>query len=169
MKLSPQQWQHLTWLWYEPLSKISWSEPRIKETLATLRNSGLKLGILSNTFVHGSSLDKHLEQVGILDFFKVRVYSYEFPFRKPDARIFKVAAQRIGEAFENILYVGDRIDKDIRPAMRAGLSFFGLQDESPKFNGQGQQGLCLFFCPNLHIKVQEFSQRFQILLQAMNL
>jgi len=56
-----------------------------------------------------------------LDFFTVRVYSYEFDFRKPDVRIFKIAAERIGEAVDNILYVGDRIDKDIRPAIRSGM------------------------------------------------
>jgi len=121
IKLTPEQWQHLTWLWYEPLRKISWSEPDITETLTALKDSGLKLGILSNTFVHGSSLDKHMEQVGILRFFNVRVYSYELPFRKPDVRIFKIAAERIGEAFENILFVGDRIDKDVRPALRNGM------------------------------------------------
>jgi len=119
--LDKQQWRHFAWLWYEPLSKVATTEPDIKETLTALKNSGLKLGIVSNTFVSASSLEKHLEQVGILNFFAVRIYSYEFDFRKPDVRIFKVAAERIGEALENILYVGDRIDKDIRPAIRNGM------------------------------------------------
>ncbi|HLB75134.1 MAG TPA: HAD family hydrolase [Sedimentisphaerales bacterium] len=121
VRLTDKQWEHLTWLWYEPLTKIGQAEPGLKDTLAALKNSGLKLGILSNTFVHCSALEKHIEQLGILDFFDVRLYSYQFPFRKPDARIFKIAAERIGEAPQNILYVGDRIDKDIKPAIRAGM------------------------------------------------
>ncbi len=121
VKLNPEQWRHLAWLWYEPLSKIGRTEPKTKETLAVLKNSGLKLGIVSNTFVNGCSLDKHLKQLGILDFFTVRVYSYEFNFRKPNTQIFKVAAKRIGETLENILYVGDRIDKDIKPAVKTGM------------------------------------------------
>jgi len=121
VRLDKEQWQHFAWLWYEPLSKIATIEPTIKETLTALKNSGLKLGIVSNTFVSGRSLEQHLEQVGILDFFTVRVYSYEFEFRKPDSRIFKIAAERIGEAMEHILFVGDRIDKDIRPALRLGM------------------------------------------------
>jgi len=121
MRLDGQQWRHFAWLWYEPLSKVATAEPKIKETLTALKNSGLKLGIVSNTFVNACSLEKHLQQVGILDFFTVRVYSYEFDFRKPDVRIFKIAAERIGEAMENILYVGDRIDKDIIPAIRSGM------------------------------------------------
>ena len=121
IRLDGKQWRHFAWLWYEPLSKVATTEPKIKETLTALKNSGLKLGIVSNTFVNGCSLEKHLEQVGILDLFTVRVYSYEFDFRKPDTRIFKAAAEKIGEVSENILYVGDRIDKDIRPALRSGM------------------------------------------------
>jgi putative hydrolase of the HAD superfamily len=119
--LDKQQWQHFAWLWYEPLSKVGRVEPKIKETLTALEKLGLKLGIVSNTFVSGSSLDKHLEQLGILDFFPIRVYSYEFDFRKPDIRIFRVAAERIGEILENIMFVGDRINTDIKPAVKAGM------------------------------------------------
>jgi HAD superfamily hydrolase (TIGR01549 family) len=121
IRLDRQQWQHFAWLWYEPLSKVGQAEPKIKETLTALEKLGLKLGIVSNTFVAGSSLDRHLEQLGILDFFPVRVYSYEFDFRKPDVRIFKVAAERIGEMLENIIFVGDRIGMDIKPAVKAGM------------------------------------------------
>ncbi len=62
-----------------------------------------------------------MEQVGILDFFAPRMYSYQFDFRKPDPRIFRIAAERIGETMENILFVGDRIDKDIKPAIKVGM------------------------------------------------
>ena len=89
--------------------------------LIRVREPPLQLGILSNTFVNAHSLEKHLKQLGILDFFTVRMYSYEFDFRKPDTRIFKIAAERIGVATENIMYVGDRIDKDIKPALKIGF------------------------------------------------
>jgi len=121
INLTPEQWHHLTWLWYKPLTEIGRTEPQTKETLAALKNSGLNLGILSNTFVHACALDKHMEQLGILDFFDVRLYSYEFPFRKPDPRIFKIAAERIGQPPQSILFVGDRIDKDIAPALKIGM------------------------------------------------
>jgi putative hydrolase of the HAD superfamily len=95
--------------------------PGAKEALTALQKMGLKLGIVSNTFVNGSSLEKHLEQFGLLDFFAVKLYSYEFDFRKPDTRIFEIAAERTGEMLENILFVGDRIDKDIELAIRSGM------------------------------------------------
>jgi len=124
IRLDAQQWRDFAWHWYEPLSKIATTEPKIKETLAAIRavrEPPLPLGIVSNTFVNAHSLEKHLKQLGLLDFFGVRVYSYEFDFRKPDVRIFKIAAERIGEPAERILYVGDHIDNDIKPALRIGM------------------------------------------------
>ena len=84
IRLDRQQWRHFAWLWYEPLSKAAQTEPKTKEALAALRERGLKLGIVSNTFINASFLEKQLEQLGVLDFFEVRLYSYEFDFRKPD-------------------------------------------------------------------------------------
>jgi putative hydrolase of the HAD superfamily len=122
IKLNDEQWQHFAWLWYEPLSKIAKIEPDIKQTLAKLKKAGLKLGILSNTFVNKYSIEKQLAEIGILNFFDARLYSYEFDFRKPDLRIFKAAAEKIGEAIENIMFVGDRIDKDAKPTLKLGMT-----------------------------------------------
>ena len=119
VRLSEEQWQHFGWMWYEPLSKTAKMEPDIIRTLQKLRDMGLKLGIVSNTFVSKTSLEKHLERLGILEFFTVRIYSYQYDFRKPNIKIFKIAAEKAGEAAENILFVGDRINKDIKPAIKA--------------------------------------------------
>ena len=35
--------------------------------------------------------------------------------------MFKISAERIGGAAENILYVGDSIDMDIKPALQIGM------------------------------------------------
>jgi putative hydrolase of the HAD superfamily len=122
IEFDAEQWRHFAWLWYEPLSKLARTDPKIKETLISLKGLGLKLGILSNTFVNAHSLEKHMKQFGILDFFTIRMYSYQFEFRKPDLRIFKIAAERLGVAIENIMFVGDRIDKDIEPALKIGMT-----------------------------------------------
>ena len=68
IRLNGDQWRHFSWLWYEPLSKEAKIEPDIKQTLTKLKNAGLKLGILSNTFVTKYSIEKQLEEIGILDF-----------------------------------------------------------------------------------------------------
>jgi putative hydrolase of the HAD superfamily len=119
--LDEDQLRQLGWLWYEPLAKMARIEPRLKATLASLKQMGLKLGIVSNTFISAGSLDRHMAQFGILDFFPIRLYSHQFAFRKPDIRIFQTAAQQIGEPPQDVLFIGDRVNKDIVPALKAGM------------------------------------------------
>jgi len=119
--LTDEQWREFAWRWYEPLGRIGRVQPDTPPALAALRDAGLKLGIVSNTFVNRESLERHMEQFGILEYFPVRVYSYEHPRRKPYPGIFQRAAELVGEPFERIAFVGDRIDKDIRPALRHGM------------------------------------------------
>ena len=119
--LQPAEWEQVAWLWYQPLAEVATTEPGLPGTLARLKDLGLKLGILSNTFVPASSLDKHLAQAGLLEFFPLRLYSYQYRFRKPDPEIFRLAAECLDEPVEHILYVGDRIDLDIQPALAVGM------------------------------------------------
>jgi HAD superfamily hydrolase (TIGR01549 family) len=121
VRLSLEQWEQFAWLWYEWLGGCARIEQDLVETLARLRRMGLKLGIVSNTFVNRASLQKHLRQLGLLEFFPVQLYSYEFHVRKPSPELFRIAAEKIGERPGNILFVGDRIDNDIRPALASGM------------------------------------------------
>jgi len=122
VKLSPQQWEQFAWLWYEPLSRCAQVEEDIQQTLEKLQSLGLKLGIVSNTFVSRFSLEKHLQMLGILGFFTMQLYSHEVDVRKPSREIFRIAAERIGEPVTKILVVGDRIDNDIKPALENGMT-----------------------------------------------
>ena len=121
IRLSESQWQDFAWCWYEPLSKFATVEADIKQTLGKLKQAGIKLGILSNTFINAVILERHLRETGILDFFSVRLYSYQFRFRKPDSRIFTEAAKKIGCEPANVLFVGDRLDTDISGALKANM------------------------------------------------
>lgn len=121
MSLSPEQWEELNWRWYERLAEAGVVEAGTAEALGALGALGLKLGVLSNTFIHKSSLERHLEQEGLLRFFPVRLYSYEFPWRKPNVKIFQEAARRVGVEPKKILFVGDLIHKDVAGALAAGM------------------------------------------------
>ena len=121
-ELTTEQWQEVNWLWYLPLRQKTILENNIAETLQRLKDMGLKLGIISNTFVNGHALDRHLEEEGLLDFFPIRLYSYQFNFRKPDKRIFLEGAKQIEVDPRNIMYIGDRIDKDVKGSVRAGMT-----------------------------------------------
>jgi HAD superfamily hydrolase (TIGR01549 family) len=119
--LNEQQWQQLVWLWYEPLKQVAKTEPDLAQTMQNLKQQGLKLAIVSNTFVNGYCLDEHLKELGIFNMFDSKLYSYQFTFRKPDQRIFIAAADSIAVHLPNILYVGDRIDKDIKPTLKLDM------------------------------------------------
>jgi putative hydrolase of the HAD superfamily len=121
VRLTDGQWEQFAWLWYEPLKKAATVEPDIVRTLSNLRDAGLKLGLVSNTFVNALSLDKHLAEIGILDLLPVRVYSYNLPFRKPDPRIFQSAVGRAGCECAEAVFVGDEINTDIKGALAAGM------------------------------------------------
>ncbi len=132
--LSAEQWAHLSWLWYQPLGNLASVEPDMAGTLARLKGLGLKLGIVSNTFIHQSTLEKHLEQLELLDFFSLRMYSYQFCFRKPDKRIFLAAAEKIGVEPCEVMFVGDKIGYDIKGARRAEM--FGVLKKAYTNAGQ---------------------------------
>jgi putative hydrolase of the HAD superfamily len=120
-RLDAGQLKELAYLWYKPLGECANVEPDLHETLATLQHMGLKLGIISNTFLPGAVLDRHLAGRDLLKFFPVRVYSSETIFRKPDRRIYQRALERMGVSASSSVMVGDRVREDIRGAMRAGL------------------------------------------------
>jgi HAD superfamily hydrolase (TIGR01509 family) len=121
VELSREEAVELAALWYEPLSRHAVVEPGAAGLLRDLRDRGIVLGIVSNTFVPAEVLDRHLQRVGLLDLLPVRVYSCQTVHRKPHRRIFQAALQRGRLAAAQTLFVGDRPWADIRGANRAGL------------------------------------------------
>ncbi len=121
LELEDNQWKQVNWLWYQPLAEMAQKEPDLSQTLQTLKDMNLKLGIVSNTFVNETSLDKHLEIEKIIEFFPIRLYSCQFRYRKPDKRIFLNAARELEIPPENILFVGDRLETDVKGALKARM------------------------------------------------
>jgi putative hydrolase of the HAD superfamily len=113
--------RELAWRWYEPVIEHTRVEPDLRATLAELSASGLRLGVISNTFVPGFVHDRQLEMVGLLEFLPVRVYSSEVGYRKPDRRIFEAALSRLGVGARETLFVGDLVKTDIIGARRMGM------------------------------------------------
>ncbi|HEX7008447.1 MAG TPA: HAD family hydrolase [Phycisphaeraceae bacterium] len=114
--------KELVWAWYEPLAQVARLEPGTHQTLDRLARSGYRLGIVSNTFVPGFVLDRHLAQLDLLRYFPYRIYSCDVGYRKPDRRIFDRAVQAIGAAASQCVFVGDLLDADIHGAHQAGLT-----------------------------------------------
>jgi len=117
----PADLLELSWLWYAPLTQHTTVEAGCADMLARLRDQGLQLGIVSNTFIPGAVLDRHLAMHGLRDFFPVRVYSSEVGYRKPNSRIFQLALRQMGVEAEQAIFVGDLVKTDIVGASRAGM------------------------------------------------
>ena len=129
--LTPAEALELAGLWYEPVSGCATTEPGLRELLVSLRDSGLKLGLLSNTFIPSEILDRHIEQEGLLDSLPVRVYSCDLPRRKPHGSAFTAVAEKMGLPPEELMFVGDSLKADIRGANRVGMVSV-LKDPSGK-------------------------------------
>jgi len=113
--------RELSWLWYQPVMQHTRVEEDLRPTLTAMRDAGLRLGVISNTFVPGFVHDRHLELTGLLEFFPVRVYSSAVGYRKPDRRIFEAALTHLDVPASQTLFVGDLVKTDIIGARRAGM------------------------------------------------
>jgi putative hydrolase of the HAD superfamily len=113
--------REVAWLWYSPVVGHAGVEADLAPTLAAMRDAGLQLGVISNTFVPGFVHDRHLEMEGILGLLPVRVYSSEVGYRKPDRRIFEAALEELGVGAAETLFVGDLVKTDMIGARRVGM------------------------------------------------
>ena len=81
--------------------------------LAALRERDLRLGAAGNMYaVHEDFLRPHVDFVGS---------SERWGVEKPDAGFFGHVVEEAGAPADEILYVGDRLDNDVLPALAAGL------------------------------------------------
>lgn len=93
--------------------------PGATDVLRSLRERGMKLGIVTN----GLS-ETHREKIALLqisEYFDAIFLSDEVGMVKPDPLLFAHACRTLGGAPAHAAMVGDRYDRDIRGAIEAGL------------------------------------------------
>jgi putative hydrolase of the HAD superfamily len=88
-------------------------------TLKTLRDLGIKLGIVTNGPTVWQS--RKIDALGIAPLFDTIVISGDAGVEKPDPRIFELALQRCGVVAAESMFVGDHPTADIQGAKSAGL------------------------------------------------
>lgn len=119
--LTAVELDELTWLWYQPILDIGRMEAGLAEMLEELQESGIKLGIVSNTFISAHCLDRQLKLAGVLHYFPVRIYSSDVRYQKPHKQIFLMALQALGVSPQHTVFVGDLLSNDIKGARRVGM------------------------------------------------
>ena len=99
------------------------------ETLRLLKDRGADLNVL--TASPHTSLDPCLKRLGIFDIF-TNVWSCEdFGTTKADPAIYTAAAERMGVAVGDVLFVDDNLGAD-RTAKSAGMKVCGIYDDSSR-------------------------------------
>ena len=90
--------------------------------LDSLRERGLKTGLVSNAFDPPDLLHADLAQMGLAGRLDVAVFSSETGKRKPHPLIFETALGRLGVEPGRALFVGDRRYEDVRGAKELGMA-----------------------------------------------
>jgi putative hydrolase of the HAD superfamily len=90
--------------------------------LDSLRERGLKTGLVSNAFDPGWLLRDDLVGMGLAERLDVAVFSSEVGKRKPHEAIFAAALEPLGLEAERAVFVGDRRFEDVRGAKAVGMT-----------------------------------------------
>ncbi len=104
------------------VSQAHWKpEPDAESTLRTLKESGLRLAVISNA---GDDADVQtlVNNSGLRPFIDFALSSAACGIRKPNPRIFEIALERWNLRREEVVMVGDTLGADILGARNAGLA-----------------------------------------------
>jgi putative hydrolase of the HAD superfamily len=104
--------------------------PGAIDLLTSLRKRGCRLAMITNGFA-----ETHREKIAILqleDAFDEIFIADEVGMLKPDPRLFRLAADRLGVAPERCAMVGDRFERDVRGGHSAGMFtvWMNVRDEA---------------------------------------
>jgi FMN phosphatase YigB (HAD superfamily) len=91
------------------------------DVLRTLKEWGLRLGIVSNITFLPELVQADIDRLGIGQYIDAPVYSSAFGRRKPHPAIFRHVVDQLGVRPEETLFVGDRLNDDIAGAQPVGM------------------------------------------------
>jgi putative hydrolase of the HAD superfamily len=117
---------------WEPLFKKVKPCSHVRETLAALREGGLKLGLLSDF-----PPETKLVNLGLADYWDAVVSSELTGRLKPSPEPFLELSRRMNLPPERILYVGNNVSYDVIGAKKAGMgaAFFSFPFKKRRFTG----------------------------------
>lgn len=78
--------------------------------------------------------ESEIEMLGLDRFFKMRILSSRFGFKKPDVRLFTIAMGKLGVRPEESIYIGDNLQRDLQGAKRAGMGFILFGSKFQEYN-----------------------------------
>jgi putative hydrolase of the HAD superfamily len=124
--LSSEDVERVTALRREVTRKGLVPVPGAVETIAALRERGLKTGLITVCSEDVVSLWEETDFHGLFD---AEVFSAAVGLRKPDPRIYGIALEKLGVAAKDAMFVGDGANDELGGAERVGMTAVGV--ESP--------------------------------------
>ena len=88
------------------------------ELLRKLKEKGLKVGLITNTF---SDEREYIRNCPLYPYFDVALISYEQGICKPDPEMFRRMTEQLGVKADECLYVGDGGSRELYAAREAGM------------------------------------------------
>jgi putative hydrolase of the HAD superfamily len=72
--------------------------------------------------------EPELRFLGLYRFFKTVIFSSDVGYQKPDENIFKLAAEQLDLAPQEIISIGDSMERDILPAIQLGMRAIHIEE-----------------------------------------
>ena len=93
----------------------------IKDFLGYLKNKGIRTGVISNISYAPSVVAERINRLLPENTFEFMITSSNFMFRKPNKRIFDLALEKAELQPDEVWYIGDQYECDVKGSLHAGL------------------------------------------------
>jgi putative hydrolase of the HAD superfamily len=103
--------------WFEKMEVSLY--PEVLDVLKELKERDVPMGTVTNGL--SSDLPHLVDEVGLSGYFKVGIAADHAGRKKPNPRIFLLAAREMGLSPRDLIFVGDEPDLDYRPAEAVGM------------------------------------------------
>lgn len=93
----------------------------MKDFLGYLKNKGICTGVISNISYASSMVAERINRLLPENAFEFIITSSNYIFRKPNKRIFDLALEKAGLEPDEVWYIRDQYECDVKGALNAGL------------------------------------------------
>ena len=111
-------------------------KPDAVATLAQLKQTGFKVGLLSNCSIEIPILWPETE---FADLIESPIFSSRERLKKPDPRVYKIVCERLGVAPQDCLYIADGENHELKAAAGFGMSPVLIRPTSHEPRGEMRQ------------------------------
>ncbi len=151
------------WFWhrfaleYEVRSNPVWPMPGVESVLHRLRNSGILLGLVSNSqfytpLLFPALLGRELPELGFDQ--ELLLFSYQFGEAKPGTFLYREARRRLQQKDirpDQVVYVGNDMRNDVLPAQACGFLTALFAGDRRSFRPRPEDPCCREAAPTLRL------------------